>query len=278
MMSTTAIPEISVIFIVITLLITLVGPLVGAIVLAKKHKGMLSAIVVGMLGFYIPQIVIRIPGLQLLSGLDGFVEFAESNVVLYLFFLAVTAALFDTAGRVLVFKFMKNKLSYNFGLGAGYGHGAIEAIYLVGLTYVNNLIIIILYNISGIEGLSTLLGEEAAYSTVNIFVETQSHLFLLAGIERVLVMVFHTAMSIIICLGFVKNKVMMSVIIVVVAHTVYDFSIVMLNYLGVSSLILELLMAIVAVALIFVIIKLKDRFDISQIPPEESQVALEEGY
>ncbi len=278
-MMASVIPSTTVIFIVITLLITVIGPFVGVIVLSKKYNGILPAILVGITGFYLPQIVIRIPGLQLLSTIPEFVEFANSNAELYFLFLAFTAALFETAGRVGVFYLMRKKLSYKFGLGAGYGHGAIEALYLIGFSYISNLVVVFMYNTGGLTALAGLLGaESAAQSVVATFAETDPALFLLAGFERAFVVVFHIAMSLIICLGYMKGKLWHSIGIVMVSHTLFDFAGVMLNNLGISVYLVELFILACAVASAVVIVKIKDKFDVDEVPPDEASVALREGY
>jgi hypothetical protein len=44
----------------------------------------------------------------------------------------------------------KNELSYYSSLGAGYGQWAAEAVGLIGLTYINNLIFAVMINIGSL--------------------------------------------------------------------------------------------------------------------------------
>ncbi len=255
-------PIITVIFVVITLFVTVILPLIIWLVWALKVKGISMPIIVGMLGFYLPQVIIRIPALQLLSTQGWFITFAENNPTVYALTLGTTAALFETAGRVLVFLLLKKRLSYNIALGAGYGHGAFEAIYITGLAYINNLIIVVMYNIGGVGALTTLLGDEqTAESIITTFAVTEPYLFLIAGLERVMVVPIHMALSTIICIGFYKGRLITAVVVAVLAHTLLDTVSVILSQNGVSVIFIELFVLLFTVAAVAVLIKSRQYFD-----------------
>ncbi len=259
-------PIITVVFICITLAVTILLPLAIWLVMALKIKGISMAIILGMLGFYLPQAVIRIPALQLLGTQGWFLEFAQNNPTVYAVALGLTAALFETAGRVAVFALLKKRLSYNTALGAGYGHGAFEAMYVTGLAYINNLIIVVLFYTGGTTVLSELLGgEQAVQNILNLFNETQPYLFLIAGIERVMVVPIHMALSMIICIGFYKNKIIPAVVIAIIAHTVLDTVSVILGQNGVDVIFIELFVLLFTVASVAVIIYSKRYFKSNEI-------------
>ncbi len=273
------VPTSSIVFIAITLLITLILPLIIWVVLAKKVKGITPAIIAGALGFYIPQIVIRLTLLQLFSMMPQYQEFTQNNPIVYALLLGFSAALFETAGRLVVFFVMKNRLSYHFGLGAGFGHGAIEAMYLVGLTYINNLVIVFIINSSGAAGLAQMLGDaDMATGLIDTIVATEPSMFLVAGFERIFATLFHIAMSLIICYGITAKKLPICIAIVMVAHTVIDTASVLLNINGANLLYIELMLLVVAIIAVVVIIKIKKMFTIVNILPEESKQAISEGY
>ncbi len=281
-----AISGLSMLFIVITLIITLILPFVGWIVLAKKTRGMSGAIIAGVLGFYIPQIVFRIPILQLLNSQTWYAEFIEQSPTLYALALGFSAALFETVGRIVVFYFLRAKLSYTFGFGVGYGHGAIEAIYLVGLTYVNNLIYAFMINVGGVPGLTEALGsEELAVGLIELFADTPSSAFLMAGFERIMTMVIHIALSLIICYGFIVKKLIPCIAIVMTAHTLLDSASVLLSLNGVSMYIIELFILVIALLALAVIVKIKNIFPGNpsaksgfQEITDDAEKAVEEGY
>ncbi len=262
-----------------TLLLTLVLPIIIAIIVSVKHKGMASAIIVGALGFYVPQMVIRIPILQLLGTTPQFLQFASENTALYSLILGLSAAVFETVGRLLVFYFMRKKLSFQFGLGAGFGHGAMEAISIVGLTYINNIIIAIILNLQGVQGLSALLGgEEIALNIAGIFEQTAPYVYLVAGLERLFAIAFHIAMSLLICYGFMVKKTALCAVLVITWHTAIDAIIVFIGTLGANILIIEIFVGLNAAAAIALILWLKKRFPLKNMPQDDAQKAVDEGY
>ena len=75
--------NLSVIFIIITLFISLILPPAFLIVYALRNKkqGIWSAWLLGALGFFVPQILIRLPLLTRLSQSAGFAAFAQNHPV-----------------------------------------------------------------------------------------------------------------------------------------------------------------------------------------------------
>ncbi len=278
-LSEASVPAISLAFMFVTLLITLVLPFVIWFILARKYKGITSAIIAGMIGFYIPQIIVRFTLLQILGTLPLFVEFATNNIELYALFLGFTAAFFETVGRVLVFYFLRKKLSYKLGLGAGFGHGAIEAMYLVGLTYINNIIIAVMLNMQGIDGLIATLGStDIAEQVALALTQTAPVLYLVAALERICTVFLHIALSLIICYGFTAKKLPLCILITMLWHTGIDTISVVLSSYGVNTFIIELAIIANAIVAVIVIIKIKGKFDVKEIPHDEAEKALEEGY
>ncbi len=273
------IPTISIVFIVITLIITIIAPIVVWIVFAKKFKGITPAIIAGALGFYIPQILIRFTLLQLISMAPWYQSFIQSSPALYAIGLGLSAALFETVGRLVVFAVMKSRLSYQFGLGAGFGHGGIEAVYLVGLTYINNLVIAAVINSSGLEGIAGITGDTAmAQGLIDTFVATEPSMFLIAGFERIFAVLFHIAMSLIICYGFTAKKLPICIAIVMIAHTFIDSVSVLMTLNGIDIIYVELMMLFMALISVAVIVKIKNKFMAIDILPDETSIAISEGY
>ena len=138
----------------VTLFISLILPVVALIVYAVKNKkrGVASAWFLGAAGFFVTQIVIRVPILSTLSLMPGFVSFVENHYVLYALMLGLTAALFEVVGRFACAKILIKNLTYTKGFAAGLGHGGIEAMVLIGMTYVSNLLYVAMINTGAIEG------------------------------------------------------------------------------------------------------------------------------
>lgn len=209
---------------IVTLFISLIGPVLIFIVygLKNRRQGVASAWLLGALGFLIPQMVIRLPILNILNETSWFLDFSLNHIFLYCFSLAFTAGLFELAGRFAVAKWMaRKKLTYQNSLAAGLGHGGIEAMLVVGMTYVNNLIFMILINAGALDelinhaamGIGTIRDTLCATSPV---------MFLLAGYERILTMVVQAAMSMIVCWGVHRRKAGRGAFVCLLMHTLLD--------------------------------------------------------
>jgi len=177
----------------------------------------------------VTQILIRIPALAILQDKSWFVAFTQNRVFLYTFSLAFTAGLFELAGRLAVAKLIGRDLNFKRSLAAGLGHGGIEAILLVGMTYVNNLIYILMINSGSFDVLVT----QAAAAGVDVsqlelirqqLVGASPALFLLAGFERILAMIAHVAMSVLVCYGIANRKTGICVLLCLGIHTFIDLT------------------------------------------------------
>lgn len=225
------IPVTSTIFCGITLLVSLILPVLLLILFAARHRkqGIVSAWLLGAAGFIVTQILIRLPILTALQSQSWFPAFAQNHLFAYVFSLAFTAGLFELAGRFAVAKLMKKKLTQNRAIAAGLGHGGIEAMVLIGMTYVNNLIYIFMINSGSFDALiAQSAGNELMLSQLELIrtqlLGTAPALFLLAGFERVLVMTAHLAMSMLVCYGVAHKKALPCALVCLAIHTFIDLT------------------------------------------------------
>lgn len=236
---------------VITLLIVVLLPLAVLALFASRYRnqGIVTAWLLGAAGFFVTQIVIRVPIISILQTQAWFMDFSQKHAFVYVFSLAFTAGLFELAGRFAVAKFMEKRLTFRRSLAAGLGHGGIEAIVLFGMSYVNNLIYIVMINTGAFN---TLLSELAASGGSGAQLELameqmamireqliSSHpaMFLLGAFERVLAMTAHVGMSMIVCYGVARKKVLPSLLLCLGIHTLIDLStgLTLLTQRGVSQ-------------------------------------------
>lgn len=220
----------SLIAMVITFLICTVAPIVAWIIFAVKNKGkgVWLAWIVGAAGFFVMQIVIRTPILSLLSLSPGFVKFANDYYIVYVLILAFTAALFEVVARFVGAIILKKKQCYEVAVGAGLGHGGIEAIFLVGMTYVNNILYSIMINSGTFDAMVDATAQMGVDVTALVdvkkaLIETSSATFLLAGYERILTMILHVAMTVLVFYFVNKKKSILGILLCLLIHTVIDF-------------------------------------------------------
>ncbi len=225
------VPVSSVITCCITLFISLILPVLALLVFAVKYKkqGILSAWLLGAAGFFVTQILIRLPILTALQEQSWFLSFAQNHLFAYAFSLAFTAGLFELAGRFAVAKLMQKNLTYRCSLAAGLGHGGIEAMVIVGITYINNLAYIAMINSGSFDTVvaqTAALGVDASQLELirQQLLTTSPALFLLGGFERILAMTGHVAMSMLVCYGVSHGKVIPSVLLCLGIHTLMDLT------------------------------------------------------
>lgn len=266
-------------FMIITLLLTLVLPFILLIFLVRGRKGVFGVWVAGAIGFVVPQLIIRIPLLQMLGTLPAVRDFSENQPYVFVFLLALTAGLFETAGRLLVFKaILSKRLSYMTGLAAGAGHGAAESIIIVGMTYINNLVISLFINSGNLEALMPGNPDMAATIRQQIL-DVAPKLFLLAGLERVFTMVLHIALSVMLVWFIMRRRTFIGFILVAFIHFTVDFATAVMQTLDYSPYLIEgFILAVALVSLIFIIfirLKFKENMDVPSDPAEQAVI---EGY
>ncbi len=218
--------SLTVLSILLTLFVSLILPLAFAAAYALRHKkqGIWSAWLLGALGFFVPQILIRLPILSGLSQLSGFAAFAQTHPALYGFGLAFTAGLFELAGRYAVARCLKKNLTYRRALAAGLGHGGIEAILITGLAYLSNVVFLVMLQTGGFDAVLTQTGDASQLlATRDALMNTPWAMFLLAGYERLLAMTCHVAMSMMVCYGVHTNRVLPWTLGCLAVHTCMDF-------------------------------------------------------
>lgn len=268
------VPNLTLIFCLITLAVCLVLPVLVILVFSLKNKGkkLPSAWLLGAAGFFVTQIVIRVPILSLLQAQSWFVSFGENNMFLYAFLLAFTAGLFELGGRFVVAKLMSRNLTYKRSLAAGLGHGGIEAMLLIGLAYINNIAYILMINSGTFDAVvaqaaQTGVDVSALWQIKDQLLTTSPALFLLGGFERILAMTAHAAMSLIVCYGVHTGKPLKGALICLGIHTMIDLSagISMLIGKGLSQtaayLIIYAILTATAIASIFIIRNIRRRWN-----------------
>lgn len=225
------VPVATTLCIVLSLLISLVLPVVLLVVFAAKRKkqGIISAWLLGAAGFFVTQILIRLPILTALSSRSWFIDFSQRHLFAYAFSLAFTAGLFELAGRFLVAKLLARNLTYRRGLAAGLGHGGIEAMLIVGMAYVNNLVYIAMINSGSFDAILAQTAAAGVDVTQLEMIRDQMlsaspALFLMAGFERILAMIAHIAMSMLVCYGVARKKAAPCVLLCLAIHTCIDLT------------------------------------------------------
>ena len=116
----------------------------------------------------------------------------QGNIWLYGLYGGLAAGVFEETGRFLAFKLaLRNRRERIAALGYGIGHGGCEAFLVLGVTYVNNLIL--LYS----AGSGAPLAPELAAAAESL-AAFPAATFLWAGFERISAVVLHMALSVLV--------------------------------------------------------------------------------
>lgn len=185
-------------------------------------------------------------------------QFGESltgNLLVKAVYGGLAAGVFEEIGRFTSMNLLKKKqLNKLNALMYGIGHGGSEAIIIVGLTSISNLITSIMINTGTFEPMLASLDDEVKAQTleqVSLLWTTSPVDFYLAGVERIVAITFHICLSYIVYKA-VSNKKVQLLLLAIVLHAGLDFVTVLLaGY--VSTLVLELVL-LVLVAFIAVLV------------------------
>lgn len=297
---------ISIISMCVTLAVTLVLPL-GIFVgygLKKNQNDVWLAGVMGAIGFALLQLNIRLPLLNATAARPEFMNWAEQNYIWYCLLLAFTAGLFEViaryaAAKILCFKRkIASNLTYETAIVAGIGHGGIEAIAIVGMTYINNLLFSFMINAGAWESMlaeikvtAEQMGDMSIYQIYETvpqqLMDTPWYLYLAAGYERILTMIAHIAMTMIVFYFVSKKKDLTGILICLLCHTVLDFvSAVMsglaTDYLGnvlsqnAAYVCIYVFLTIAAVASVFYLMRMRNVWKIEKMDIEYEKENCEE--
>ena len=270
--------QLSLVFMIISALLVFVFPLGTVVYLYKKERIALKAVGVGALTFILFQITTRIPLLSTLSTQPWFQELMGN-----LFFSAVlvggfSAGLFEEVGRYLAFRFpLRRDLSWKNGVAYGLGHGGIEAIVLVGITYINNIVISLMINTGQFEKLigSGLDAATAAFIK-NQLINTPPIYFLIGGLERFFTLFIQVGLSLVVLYGVVTRKIRY-LIYAILLHTLVNAPAVILLEWGVNIWWVEIFVLVLTVLAVFWTVRARPLFSQQTALNKAEELATENG-
>ncbi|MDO4292268.1 MAG: YhfC family glutamic-type intramembrane protease [Eubacteriales bacterium] len=244
------VPAASIAGIVFSLMLAIFFPIALCIYFYKKKGARLSSFLLGCVTFFVSAILLE----QILHTLvlGAFGTALTANNLLYALYGGVAAAVFEETGRYIAMKhFMKKNLTRQNALMYGAGHGGIEAILIVGMSYFANLAIALMINDGQFAASLTSMdadAQAAAVQSVSVLWTLPSYQFFMAGVERVQAIVLHIALSVLVFRA-VKSSKMAFFWIAMGLHFLVDFSAVALSpYLPVWVLELVVLVLVATAA------------------------------
>lgn len=219
------VPIASMIGMVISLIVSVGLPIVLCIIVCRKMKAQISSFFIGAATFVLFAMILEQILHAIVTKAAGTV--LTGNIWLYALYAGLAAGIFEETGRYLAMKLcMKKTLNKQNAILYGVGHGGIEAMLLVGLTCVSNLMIAVMINSGQISALLSISGVDdstyqVAMAQLMAVSTTPSWQFLMAGVERISAIIFHISASYLVYLA-VSRKKLPYYLLAVLAHFLLD--------------------------------------------------------
>ncbi len=210
--------------------VAIVLPIALAIIAVVRMKAKVLSFFVGALCFLLSAMVLE-------SMLHRYVlaavgnEFFENHIFLYALYGGLAAALFEETGRFFAMKYlMKNRTTKENAVMFGIGHGGLEAMLVVGLTYVSNLLIAFMINDGNLDTLLSAVDESVREDTLNqlsvLWTAPAAEMYL-AGIERISAIALQICLSVIVFRA-VSEKKMIYYVYAFLIHMFIDTGVVLM--------------------------------------------------
>ena len=241
---------------IFSLVVSIGVPVVLLIVIYKKTRAKISSFFIGcgiFVGFalileqILHTVVLTVAGTVI-----------QSNVYLYGLYGGFAAALFEETGRFIAMKYcMKKNLDRGNALMYGAGHGGAEAILIMGLTGISNLITSIMINSGTMQlNMAALPNElqETTFQQLTALWQLPAWQFYMGGVERLSAIVLQIGFSVLMYTA-VKTGQKKYLIGAYLAHFAVDFlTVVFASIIPIWAL--ELALIVIAAALGFYAAKL----------------------
>jgi uncharacterized membrane protein YhfC len=270
LMTQQTVPTLTIVFSAISLFIAVILPIIGIIFCRLKYKMPLYPILFGAVCFPLFVYFFEASANRFLLGTFPI----RSNPIVFVLFGAFMAGLFEETGRLISFtvieRISKKPKTALTGISYGFGHGGFEAVTLVGITMLNNIIIAVSANSGAIYAdwdVLTGAQQNIITTTVGTIAAEPSWMFLMGGLERLIAIPAQLALSVIMFYAiFAKRKIWLYPV-AILAHMILDIPS-MLYQVGIvkNIVLIESITAFIAAAVIVFAVWVNDKWknDIKQ--------------
>ena len=175
--------------------------------------------------------------------------FIQDHLWLYALYGGFMAGLFEETGRWIAFRtVLKHRQDKDANaLMYGAGHGGFESIVLAGLTMINNITWSHMINSGNAAALTAPLSGDAlaqAEAGIAALISTPSYQFLLGGIERILAITLHIALSVLVWFAVKWDGKLYLYPLAIALHFAVDAGGALLSGFGVNVVLIEIVVGI----------------------------------
>lgn len=211
--------------------LTTLLPLGIVIVLGMRKKLSVMPFFVGLLSFFVSQMLFRVPLLSFLGTLPWYLRFASNPFVSALLIGGLSAGLFEETARLLGARvFCRGRLEWRDAVSFGLGHGLCEVVLLVGISYLNSAVMAVLLNV-GAVGLLEGIAPGMTEVITGQFASLEPAMLAVGVGERIPAMVFHIFASVMVFSG-VRRRQIAWYLLAVLLHTLLNGTAALLAWYG----------------------------------------------
>ena len=236
----------SIVFMVLNMLLGILIPVGLFLFFRKKYRATLKSFFIGCAVMLVFALILeQMVHVVVLGSKAGTI--IQNNMWLYALYGSLMAGIFEETGRFLAMRFLLKKEHGNphNALMYGAGHGGFEAMVLLTIGMINNLIYSILINLGQTQVLLAPLDEaargtlQAAFDTL---IATPSWHFLLSPMERIGAIAAQISLSVIVWFAAAGKKCRIPLfLLAIILHGVLDAVAVIASKIGIPVLVIELL-------------------------------------
>ncbi|HEX2944355.1 MAG TPA: YhfC family glutamic-type intramembrane protease [Clostridia bacterium] len=220
--------SLSIIFMSVSIALSVLVPLGLIIYMGIKKRINWKALIFGAVLFVVFVYLLEATMHRFVLGTDPTKSAVYQNPLIYMFYGAFAAGIFEETARWLGFKFLirvRENESIDTGISYGLGHGGIEAILIGGFSMISNLIVSVMLNSGALKSVTAAMNSQQldAFNTgMAALTQTESYVFLLSGIERVTALVLQISLSLFV-LKAVRERKWKYFLLAILMHAAVDF-------------------------------------------------------
>jgi uncharacterized membrane protein YhfC len=222
----------SLLFMLLTAVLGIALPLITAIIWCKKKHEPFTTVLIGAATFLLFAIVIEKPLQALVISLDSPVsQFVNARPVLWGIIVGLFPGVFEETGRFVAFKtVLRKRKQRETGLSHGIGHGGFEALFILGITYIEYFVFAIMLNQGSfvelmIEPVKDTLTPEVVKQITGIVEQITTFSAATMGIalaDRLIAVLYHIGASIMVFYAVNDKKKWWLYPLSILIHTVID--------------------------------------------------------
>ena len=222
----------SLLFMLLTAVLGIALPLITAIIWCKKKHEPFTTVLIGAATFLLFAIVIEKPLQALVISLDSPVsQFVNARPVLWGIIVGLFPGVFEETGRFVAFKtVLRKRKQRETGLSHGIGHGGFEALFILGITYIEYFVFAIMLNQGSfvelmIEPVKDTLTPEVVKQITGIVEQITTFSAATIGValvDRLIAVLYHIGASIMVFYAVKDKKKWWLYPLSILIHTVID--------------------------------------------------------